>query len=167
MNWDGFVSIVGDVQPFVKVVYYNDLVWYHSQFPGKDPVCPGDGSGDGFLSIVGDVRPFVNCVYFGQCGQIITSAESPIPMAAVAGEDSESKVVDKSSLPLGFASAVSMDTEPSAPKPGETISLALWGEWLDSCIPTEARTRVNGTKIYVDLLHGYATDTACAQVLTE
>ena len=67
MNYDGFVSIVGDVEPFVKVVYFNDLNWYEQNFPGKDPICPGDGNGDGFISIVGDVQPFVNCVYFGNC----------------------------------------------------------------------------------------------------
>ena len=67
MNYDGFRSLVGDVEPFVKVVYFNDLNWYEQNFPGKDPICPGDGNGDGFISIVGDVQPFVNCVYFGNC----------------------------------------------------------------------------------------------------
>ena len=167
MNWDGFVSIVGDVEPFVKVVYNNDLAWYQNHFPGKDQVLPGDCSGDGFLSIIGDVPCFVNCVYFGNCATTVTGVQSGILMAAVAGESSESKAVDKLLLPLGLASAVSMDTEPSAPKPGDVISLALWGEWSDSCIPTEARTRVNGTNIYVNLLHGYTADTSCAQALTE
>lgn len=67
MNYDGFVSIIGDVPPFVQVVYFNDYEWYEQQFPGMDPVCPGDCNGDGFLSIIGDVPCFVDCVYFGNC----------------------------------------------------------------------------------------------------
>ncbi len=66
MNWDGMVSIVGDVPAFVRMVYCGDTGWYQQQFPGKDPVLPGDCNGDGVLSIVGDVPGFVDCVYFGQ-----------------------------------------------------------------------------------------------------
>ena len=67
MNYDGLVSIIFDVPPFVQVVYYGDYAWYEEQFPGRDPVCPGDCNGDGFLSIVGDVPCFVDCLYFGDC----------------------------------------------------------------------------------------------------
>ena len=67
MNWDAFVSIIGDVPGFVQVVYFQDYDGYGQQFPGKDPVLPGDCNGDGILSIVGDVPCFVDCVYFGNC----------------------------------------------------------------------------------------------------
>lgn len=67
MNWDGFVSIIGDVPPFVNVIYFADYDWYEQQFPGKDPNLPGDCNGDGILSIVGDVPPFVSCAYFDNC----------------------------------------------------------------------------------------------------
>lgn len=67
MNWDGFVSIIGDVPPFVQVVYFGGYTWYDSQFPGKNPNLPGDFNGDSILSIVGDVPGFVDCVYFGNC----------------------------------------------------------------------------------------------------
>jgi len=67
MNWDGFVSIVGDVPAFVRIVYFGDEEWYQQQFPGKAPACPGDCNADGILSIVGDVPCFVQCVYFGNC----------------------------------------------------------------------------------------------------
>lgn len=63
MNWDGFVSIAGDVVPFIKVVYCRDYAWYEDQFPGKDPLVPGDCNGDGILSICGDVPGFVDQVY--------------------------------------------------------------------------------------------------------
>jgi hypothetical protein len=66
MNWDGMVSIVGDVPAFVRTVYLGDTDWYQQQFPGRDPILPGDCNGDGVLSIVGDVPGFVNCVYYGQ-----------------------------------------------------------------------------------------------------
>lgn len=66
MNWDGMVSIVGDIQPFVRVVYFGDCDWYEQNFPGRNPVLPGDGNGDGVLSIVGDVAEFVEAVYFGR-----------------------------------------------------------------------------------------------------
>ena len=77
MNWDGFVSIVGDVQPFVNVVYFGDYAWYEQQFPGLDPICPGDCNGDGFLSIVGDVGCFVDCVYFGNCTRSMSTGGPP------------------------------------------------------------------------------------------
>ncbi len=64
MNWDGFVSIIGDVPWFVQVVYFQDYAGYEQQFPGKDPTLPGDCNGDGILSIIGDVPGFVNRVYF-------------------------------------------------------------------------------------------------------
>ena len=67
MNWDGFVSIIGDVPGFVQVVYFQDYDGYAQQYPGKDPVVVGDCNGDGILSIVGDVPCFVDCVYFGNC----------------------------------------------------------------------------------------------------
>ncbi len=66
MNWDGIVSIIGDVPAFVQVVYHQDLNGYQQQFPGRDPTFPGDGNGDGILSIIGDVPGFMNRVYFGQ-----------------------------------------------------------------------------------------------------
>jgi hypothetical protein len=66
MNWDGIVSMVGDVPAFLRMVYLGDTNWYQQQFPGKDPVLPGDCNGDGVLSIVGDVPGFVDCVYFGR-----------------------------------------------------------------------------------------------------
>lgn len=67
MNWSGYPSIVGDVEPFVNVVYFGQFAWYGQQFPGHDPYCPGDMNGDGLLTIVGDVPEFVACVYFGNC----------------------------------------------------------------------------------------------------
>jgi hypothetical protein len=67
MNWDGFISIIGDVPAFVRMVYFGDNEWYQQQFPGKDPSCPADCNGDGIISIVGDVPCFVNCAYFGNC----------------------------------------------------------------------------------------------------
>lgn len=61
MNYDGFVSIIGDVPPFVECVYFGNC-------PDEpDPVCPGDCSGDGFLSIIGDVPCFIDCLYYGNC----------------------------------------------------------------------------------------------------
>jgi hypothetical protein len=72
MNWDGIVSIVGDILPFVRVVYFGDYDWYQQHFPGKNPLLPGDFNGDGVLSIVGDVPAFVDYVYFGR-----TPAPSP------------------------------------------------------------------------------------------
>ncbi len=65
MNWDGFVSIIGDVPWFVQVVYFGDYAGYEQEFPGKDPVLPGDFNGDGVLSIIGDVPGFVSRAYFG------------------------------------------------------------------------------------------------------
>jgi hypothetical protein len=67
MNWDGFRSIIGDVPPFVRVVYFNDYDWYAEQFAGRDPTVPGDCNSDGILSIVGDVPCFVDCVYLENC----------------------------------------------------------------------------------------------------
>jgi uncharacterized delta-60 repeat protein len=67
MNRDGIVSIVGDVPPFVQVIYFQDYTWYEEHFPGGDPVGVGDCNGDGILSIVGDVPCFVDCAYFGYC----------------------------------------------------------------------------------------------------
>ena len=66
MNWDGIVSVIGDVPAFVQVVYFGDYEWYEQQFPCKDPALVGDCNGDGILSIIGDVPGFVNHVYFGQ-----------------------------------------------------------------------------------------------------
>jgi len=88
MNWDGIVSIVGDVPPFVQVVYFGDFAGYEQQYPGKDPVVVGDCNGDGILSIVGDVPGFVNHVYFGQAlgevalsaGTLTDSLQSPVPI---------------------------------------------------------------------------------------
>ncbi|MBN1506080.1 MAG: LEPR-XLL domain-containing protein [Sedimentisphaerales bacterium] len=65
MNWDGYVSIVGDVPVFVRVTYFGDYDWYEQQFPGKNPALPGDCNGDGVLSLIGDVPGFVDRVYFG------------------------------------------------------------------------------------------------------
>ena len=67
MDYNGVVSIVGDVLAFVKVVYFGDLEWYQQQYPGEDPTCPGDCDGDGMLTIVGDVPCFADCVYLGNC----------------------------------------------------------------------------------------------------
>ncbi|MEN6425145.1 MAG: hypothetical protein ABFE13_07270 [Phycisphaerales bacterium] len=67
MSWDGIVSIIGDVPPFVRVVYFQDFDGYEQEFPGRDPVPPGDCNHDGILSIVGDVPCFVECVYFRNC----------------------------------------------------------------------------------------------------
>jgi len=59
INGDGFVSIIGDVPPFVDCVFFEN--------------CPGDIgdrcdiNGDGFVCIIGDVRPFVDCVFFENC----------------------------------------------------------------------------------------------------
>jgi hypothetical protein len=61
INFDGFVSIIGDVPPFVACLYFGDC----SEDP--DPLCPGDCSGDGLLTIIGDVPCFVECLYFGNC----------------------------------------------------------------------------------------------------
>lgn len=61
MDYSGFISIVGDVPPFVRCVYLQQCP------PEPDLICPGDCNGDGFLSIVGDVPCFVECVYFGNC----------------------------------------------------------------------------------------------------
>lgn len=59
---------MGDVEPFVNVVYFRQYSWYAQQFAGHDPYCPGDMNGDGLLTIIGDVPGFVACVYNGQCG---------------------------------------------------------------------------------------------------
>lgn len=63
INYDGFVSIVGDVPPFVDCLYFGNCA------DNPDPLCPGDCSHDGFLSIVGDVPCFVDCLYFGNCAE--------------------------------------------------------------------------------------------------
>ncbi|MCK4341970.1 MAG: hypothetical protein KAY37_09635 [Phycisphaerae bacterium] len=62
MNYDGFVSIIGDVPPFVDCVYFADCYC-----PAPGCLCPGDCNASGFLSIIGDVQCFVDCVYFGDC----------------------------------------------------------------------------------------------------
>jgi hypothetical protein len=62
MNYDGMVSLIGDVPPFVDCVYFTDC-----GCPGPGCICPGDCNGSGFLSIVGDLQCFVDCVYFGDC----------------------------------------------------------------------------------------------------
>ena len=63
MNYDGFVSIIGDVPPFVDCVYFTDC-----DCPGGPGcICPGDCNLSGFLSIIGDVQCFVDCVYFDDC----------------------------------------------------------------------------------------------------
>jgi len=64
MNYNGFVSIIGDVPPFVDCVYFGDCAC-----PGCGCLCPADCNGSGYLSIVGDVQCFVNCVYFGECSE--------------------------------------------------------------------------------------------------
>jgi hypothetical protein len=58
---DGIVSIVGDVPPFVRCVYFGTCP------DDMDTIAVGDCSGDGILSIVGDVPCFVECVYFDNC----------------------------------------------------------------------------------------------------
>lgn len=63
LDYDGIVTIIGDVEPFVDCVYFSDCYC-----PEPGCVCPGDCNGDGFLSIIGDVECFVDCVYFGDCG---------------------------------------------------------------------------------------------------
>jgi hypothetical protein len=62
MNYDGLISIIGDVPPFVDCVYFADCYC-----PGPGCVCPGDCDASGFLSIIGDVQCFVDCVYFTDC----------------------------------------------------------------------------------------------------
>lgn len=62
-NGDGFISIIGDVPPFVNCVYFQNCPG------GVDPIAVGDCNDDGILSIVGDVPCFVDCVYFGNCPQ--------------------------------------------------------------------------------------------------
>ncbi|MCK4660483.1 MAG: hypothetical protein KAV82_13255 [Phycisphaerae bacterium] len=62
MNYDGFISIIGEVPPFVDCVYFADCYC-----PGPGCLCPGDCNLSGFLSIIGDVQCFVDCVYFGDC----------------------------------------------------------------------------------------------------
>ncbi len=62
MNYDGFVSIIGDVPPFVDCVYFMDCYC-----PAPGCICPGDCNASGFLSLIGDVQCFVDCVYFGDC----------------------------------------------------------------------------------------------------
>ncbi len=62
INYDGFVSIVGDVPPFIDCLYFGNCP------DDPDPLCPGDCSGDGLLTIIGDVPCFVDCLYFGNCG---------------------------------------------------------------------------------------------------
>ncbi len=57
-NGDGFVSIIGDVPPFVQCVYFNNCT------SGVDTIGVGDCNHDGILSIIGDVPCFVECVYF-------------------------------------------------------------------------------------------------------
>jgi hypothetical protein len=58
-NGDGFISIVGDVPPFVDCVYFGNCP--------PDAVGTGDCNHDGIVSIVGDVPCFVDCVYFRNC----------------------------------------------------------------------------------------------------
>ncbi|MEN6425148.1 MAG: SBBP repeat-containing protein [Phycisphaerales bacterium] len=60
-NGDGIVSIVGDVPPFVRCVYFSDCP------DDVDTIAVGDCNHDGILSIVGDVPCFVECVYFSNC----------------------------------------------------------------------------------------------------
>jgi hypothetical protein len=60
-NGDAFVSIIGDVPPFVQCVYFGDCPG------GVDLLAVGDCNEDGLLSIIGDVPCFVDCVYFGNC----------------------------------------------------------------------------------------------------
>ena len=57
----------GDLEPFIRVMYYQDYDWYEQQFPGMDPICPADCNGDGYLSIVGDLSCFIECLYYGEC----------------------------------------------------------------------------------------------------
>jgi|GEM_PF-6427414 len=64
MNYDGFVSLIGDVPPFVDCVYFADCYC-----PGSGCLCPGDCNASGFLSIIGDVQCFVECAYFGECDE--------------------------------------------------------------------------------------------------
>jgi hypothetical protein len=47
-------------------VYFGDYAWYQQQFPGENPVLPGDFNGDAVLSLIGDVPGFVDYVYFGR-----------------------------------------------------------------------------------------------------
>ena len=68
MNRNGLVGIVGDVPPFVLVVYQGDYAGYGGQVPGEDPNLPGDCNDDGLPSIIGDVPCFVDCVCFDSCG---------------------------------------------------------------------------------------------------
>ena len=77
MNGDGHPSIGGDVEAFVRVVYFDEFDWYEQQFPDRDPVCPGDCNCDGHLSIGGDVECFVDCVYFQMCGGCGRGAAAP------------------------------------------------------------------------------------------
>lgn len=79
INYDGFVSIVGDVPPFVECLYFGNCP------EDPDPLCPGDCSGDGFLSIVGDVPCFVDCLYFSNCGQRTGSGRDPAAGLTIGG----------------------------------------------------------------------------------
>ena len=69
LNYDGIVSIIGDIPPFVACVYFDDC-----ECPEPGCLCPADCSGDGFLSIIGDVPCFVACVYFDDCGRATAGA---------------------------------------------------------------------------------------------
>jgi uncharacterized repeat protein (TIGR01451 family) len=99
MNWDGIVSIIGDVPAFVQVVYRQDLNGYHQQFPGRDPTFPGDGNGDGILSIIGDVPGFVNRVYFGQVALEQSALQGTPAGTSDAGEKMMSTAAATSSSP--------------------------------------------------------------------
>jgi hypothetical protein len=60
-NGDGFISIVGDVPPFVQCVYFSNCAGV------ADPIAVGDCNHDGINSIIGDVPCFVDCAYFQNC----------------------------------------------------------------------------------------------------
>ncbi|HMH53886.1 MAG TPA: hypothetical protein VK548_26880 [Candidatus Acidoferrum sp.] len=54
---------------------------------------------------------------------------------------------------------------PSAPTPGDTLSIRLSGQWPDSCRPQNPQLRVTGTEIRIDTFGG-AQGAVCAAVVT-
>ncbi len=166
-NADGFISIIGDVPPFVSAVYYGNT---------PSDICAYDMNCDGFISIIGDVPPFVQCVYFNQCTDCrITASEIMIETApeSVSFDIDENLLMKEQivkarySLPIDSGLPVYLDIYPQDPTSGQPLLFTVSGESKDSNAPYYADVTIEGSSIFFDIvIDAYSEDTFFAQVIT-
>jgi hypothetical protein len=58
-----------------------------------------------------------------------------------------------------------MDTSPSLPTAQDLVTIHIWGEWIDSCVPELQSYQIDGNGIYI-LATVPPLATGCADVIT-